>query len=335
MKKRRFLKILFGSPDRIMTSISLIVGILSFVFSICSTYYPNIPQILIVRDILVVLVFILFVAILSVKYYKKDGLVILTKRNMRQQIRASHDIVHKFRNHSFVELRNGLLDVGNGSRSIDDVCEKYFKRVSHSVLTDVRSVFVQYFKSRGLDIMDDLSVTLKMIIRSEEAQAMLEQLHGEEADQLNKKKRFLITAFRDPVTWEKQPERKEVKKLIFSIDDGNTAFDHIINKTNDYYLSNDLSSEKGYRNQTRNWQDRYNSVLVAPIRCKQGNDKKSTTTYGLICVDSKNPEKHDLFDEEMALHMLAQAADCLALMFMNIEIVKKVIPTETEVKNVA
>ena len=127
-----------------------------------------------------------------------------------------------------------------------------------------------------------------------------------------------MTGYRDPNTWGTKPERTEIKQIIYHINDENTIFDEIINKDKNFFFSNDLQKDyqRGqYKNQNSSWQNNYNSVLAVPIRYRRQGDHRATLIYGIISVDSMNPNSYELFDDKNTYHLLAASADVLALMF--------------------
>lgn len=317
-KRLRYL--LFSSPDRIITTISLVVGIAGLILSALAYKYPTpSPWYIIVRDTTVVLTFILIMMVFSVKYFKKDSMVEDFRELFTQQWASHHHMIHNFRDHYFWDIRNELAVNPNMSSSQFDAMKKNnFENVCRTILSDTRSIFLKYYNSRGFRIGDDLAVTVKLVIPADDAQNILSTIKGDKADTLNKTVNYIVTGYRDPNTWGTKPERTEIMKIIYQINEENTTFDEIINKGKNFFLSNNLQKDhqKGqYKNQNSGWQNSYNSVLAVPIRYRRQGDHRATLVYGIISIDSLNPKSHELFDEKNAFHLLAASADLLALMF--------------------
>ena len=320
---RKLKRILFGSPDRTVATISLIVGMLGLIFALITYSLPiQLPLIILARDFLIVAFLVLYLNILSVKYFRKDDLVDRFRELLKSQVESSHHLIHKFRNHVFGTVRLFILKEEKTTQEYDEVKRDFFVKVCHSVTSDVRKIFQSYFVARGFDIGEDLCVTLKIVVRAEEAQGILNALQKEKADQLSNNQSYIVTGYRDPDSWERKPERKEVKGFVYRINEENTAFNSTINSGEDYFLSNDLGKDASlgkYRNQNPNWHMHYNSTLLVPVRYRHGDDRSATTCYGVLAIDSKNNKKYDLFDSDTTVNMIACAADALALMFFLIE----------------
>jgi hypothetical protein len=323
---QRMKRVLFGSPDRVLSTISVIEGFISVVFSVFVYKYPEPPpEYVITRDLLLVLLLILIIVVLSLKYYKKDELVQHFRSLLSHQLVSTHQLIDKFRDHFFCDIRYPLLHRENLSQEIDQIRKHYFNQVCHSVLIDTRKLFQDYFRARGLNVEEDLTVTVKLIITRDEAQEILDQFKGDQADTLSPRGKYIVTAFRDPYTWEEKPERKEVKQIVYRVEE-NTAFDDVINGGKDKFCSNNLKElyeKNAYTNQHQGWQNLYNSSLVVPIRYRPSSESSNILYYGVLAIDSKNPRGHDLFDDEITFNMLAHAADTLAIMLGHIDILQR------------
>ena len=325
IKRLRFL--LIGSPDRVITTLSLIVGIAGLVVSVLAYKNPSPPPwYVILRDEIVVLTFLLILMALSVKYFKKDGMTEGFRELITQQWASNHHLTHGFRNHYFWDLRNRLATKPNmDSTQIDSMKKDYFENVCQTLLTDTRNIFLDYYRARGFRIGDDLTVTVKLIITAEDAQQILTAIKGNKAEILSKEMNYIVTGYRDPDTWGKKPHRNEVMRIIYHIDEENTTFDEIINNGRDFFLSNNLQKDyenEQYRNQNINWRNSYNAVLAVPIRYRRQGDHRATVDYGILSVDSRNTHNHVLFDEKNTYHLLATSADMLALMFGHLDMLQ-------------
>ncbi|HAH09858.1 MAG TPA: hypothetical protein DCL54_11375 [Alphaproteobacteria bacterium] len=99
--------------------------------------------------------------------------------------------------------------------------------------------------------------------------------------------------------------RRETDLRIDSIPArGNTAFDTILNgeSQDNFYLCNDLVSDKRYINANMRWKEFYNATLVVPVRIEREN---GYTVIGFLCIDSKIAR----FDQERCLEMASAIAD--------------------------
>ena len=329
-------RVLFSSPDRVLSTISLVVGTASLVLSTWAYLWPEpIPGFIIARDFLLVAFLVLFICVLALKYFKKDELVEKFRELLADQLMSCHQLAHKFRNHFFSEVRAQVVKGLTEKTEVESTKKNYFKKVCHSVLTDVREVFLQYFEARGFKIEDDLTVTLKALMNSEEARGIADHLDDRSVERLGGNKEFLVTAFRDPYSWERKADRKEVKSVLYEISEANTAFQQIFKEGQCCFVCNNLkqASEEGkYRNENAEWMMLYNSTIVVPIRHVH-DYKEDVTIYGVLAVDSKNRNGHALFDESTTYNMLAYAADMLAIMFAHIEILEILADKEQECRN--
>jgi hypothetical protein len=324
---RRLKVFLFGSPDRVIATISLALGVISLIFSVYIYTIPQpLPLYIVARDLIFVALLIFLIMTLSIKYFKKDDLVERFRIVLAEQSRSHHQMIHKFRDHYFSSIRIELAGQKTIEPSkIENIKVEYFRKVTHTVLTDTRDLLLSYFATRGFRLGDDLTVTVKIIVEAEEAQQILNKLKGEKADILNNSERYIITGYRDPYTWEKKPERNEIKQLVYRVDEENTTFDVILNQDKSCYFCNGLQAEfiaGKYRNQNPNWQKSYNSVLAVPIRFRHLGNPAATILYGVLSVDSLNKQKYELFDEIITFNMVATSADVLAMMFGHLDILQ-------------
>ena len=318
IKRLRYL--LFGSPDKIITAISFVIGISGLILAALAYRYPILPPwFIIVRDNIVILTLLLIVMVSSVKYFKKDNMVEDFRELVSQQLAFHHHIIHDFRDHYFWDVRNEFaVNPRMEASQIDTLKKSHFENTCRTILSDTRDIFLKYYAARGFKIGDDLSVTVKLVIPAEDAQKILNTIKGKRADTLNKTMTYIVTGYRDPSTWGTKPERTEIMRIIYNIDEQNTTFDEIVNKGKNFFLSNNLREdyENGrYKNQNPNWQKSYNAVLAIPIRYRRQGDHRATLIYGIISIDSLNPQAYELFDDKNTFHLLAASADMLALMF--------------------
>ena len=65
---KRWVNILIGSPDRVLTSLSLILGFFSAAFEVYVYQIPKpLPGYLVIRDVTVVLLLVLIIMFMSIK----------------------------------------------------------------------------------------------------------------------------------------------------------------------------------------------------------------------------------------------------------------------------
>ncbi len=326
---KRLKYLLLGSPDRIITLISIIVGISGLSLSMYVYNHPNIlPAYIIIRDNIIVLTLLLIVIALSFKYIKKYIMVENFRELVGQSLAIHHHIIHNFRDHYFWDLRNEFFFNPNMDlEQIDNLKKTHFENTCRTILSDTRDAFLKYYSTRGFRVGDDLTVTVKIIIEAEDARKILNAIKGEDASKLKQSKLYMVTGYRDPNTWGTKPERTEIMQIIYNIDEENTTFDELVNKGENFFLSNNLkkdNQQKKYKNQNPNWQNSYNSVLAVPIRYRRQNDHRASLIYGIISVDSLNPYLYELFDKENTFHLLAASADLLAMMFGNFDLIQLV-----------
>jgi hypothetical protein len=325
-KQARLYTLFFGSFDRVLSTISFFVGLVSLVFSILVYFSPTpTPTYLIIRDILIVLLLTFSITVLAIKYYKKTEMVEDFRDLLTHQIVSDQQLIDKFRNHFFCNIRSNLITENDLQNKIDSIRREYFNKVCQSVLTDTRDIFKDYFEARGLKIEEDLVITIKLLLSRDEAQKIMNRIKGPKADTLSELGQYIATAFRDPFTWEKKPERKEINGEVYRLEE-NTTFNNIINLHKPFFLSNNLHlmvSKGEYKNQHANWQKYYNSVLAVPICYKPDENNNNNLYYGVLSIDSLNPKGFDLFNDNIAYNMLLHSADTLAIMFGNIDILER------------
>lgn len=325
IKRLRFL--LLGSPDRVITTISLLTGIVGLVLSLLAYVSPEPPPwYYIVRDDTVIITLVFMISTLSVKYLKKDKMAENFRGFFAEQGAAYHYLIHNFRDHFFWDMRKNLINTRSISLGqIDALKQAYFENVCRSVLADTREIFKKYYRTRGLDVDDDLTLSVDLIIPAEDAQRVLDKVMNGKAHALNTSMNYVLTTYLDPTTWGQRPERSDSLLFVYHINDENTMLDKIINKDERCFLSNDLHKEfenGQYKNQNPDWHKQLNSILAIPVRYKRQGDNRSMTTYGIISISSLNPRKYDLFDSKRTFNMLAASADILALMFGHFDLLQ-------------
>lgn len=318
---------LFGSPDRVIASVSLVIGIIGTILSALTLVAPETPPLYIItRDIIILAGLIGTLIAFAIKYFKKDSMVEDFRETFTQQSEYHHHMIHNFRDHYFWDIRNELLINPNMTLPQLDMMQKtYFDNVCRTILTDTRDIFLKYYRSRGFRLNQDLSLTVKIVVPAESAQEILNAIKGDKAEILSNKIQHLLTGYRDPHTYGSKPERSEVRATVYQVNEENTTFDSIANRGNNFYFSNNLKLEyenNRYKNQNPNWQKHYNSVLAVPIRYKRHSDSRANLIYGFLSIDSMNSHGYDLFDDKHTFNLLAASADLLAIMFGNFDMLQ-------------
>lgn len=342
-------KYLFGTPDRLYTSISVLISILSFFGSVLLPFaFPEkIPYLIIVRDLIIFFVLFSTCIVVFYKYARRDFYLSNLSQNLKNvnnelnnkindlQIKIDssnsafnarinskleeqyfyfHKVVHKFRDDVF---RFYINDMPN-EFILSDKGKTAFLRICHSITSSVKKTMTEYLISKDIYLKDydDLCVTVKLLLESDN----IIKLYGETLDRevkasINKKNKLIITVYRDPSTYEEWREEREVGSKIYSID-GNSAFMHIFMNKQPYFRSDDLiKMGDTYTNENLSWREKYNATIVVPIRyyCK---DNGVYRLFGFISVDSPNRDKNNLFVNNMARYIVGQAADLMASFFL-------------------
>ena len=168
---------------------------------------------------------------------------------------------------------------------------------------------------------DDISVSVKLILPPKNIMELYPRL-ARERDKLLQKEQWVITAFRDHKTFQanKTTGKREVLESLYSIE-GNTAFRDLVLDSEPRFFSNDLRSlqrQKRYKNETSDWESKYNSTLVVPLVLKRAaHVARAERRYlGFLAVDSLNPDRKKLYDSVECFRILNHAALTLSYYFM-------------------
>lgn len=222
---------------------------------------------------------------------------------------ALHGMIHRVRDICHSRPRSEI-------KTIHDALT-IFEKISNSILTDTRTLFLTYFRSIGIDMGEDVAVTLKLRV----SRQMLLKAGMYQAEELNHllgaSDYGLITVARDGITAHIRRDLREVLGTIYSVE-ANSAFRHILNESwngRAMFAENDLlkrKAEEGYENQNANWHKFYNSTIAVAVRYWSDENEKSER-YGFLCIDSLNPNKHNLYEHDESFHIASHAADLLAL----------------------
>ena len=203
---------------------------------------------------------------------------------------ALHGMIHRVRDICHTRPKADI-------KTMSDALE-IFEKISNSILTDTRTLFLTYFRSIGIDMGEDVAVTLKLRVKR---QMLLKSglYNAEELNHLLGVSDYgLVTVARDGYTAHIRRDHREVFGTIYSVE-ANSAFRHILNESwngRAMFAENDLlkrKAEQGYENQNANWHKFYNSTIAVAVRHWCDEDAKGER-YGFLCINSLNPEKHNL-----------------------------------------
>jgi cell division protein FtsB len=198
-----------------------------------------------------------------------------------------------------------------------------FRSLCIYVTDGVRASLQQYFKSQGTDIGEDIAVTVKLVLRTDQllsSREFYEPIHtnSEKEAEVRKKDRWVITLYRDSYTFRLHPEREVSpgdNPTLYDIG-RNTAF-HVIDEGEPDFCSDDLRTlelNHGYRNDNTKWKEQYNSTLVVPISY-QSTPQTRPLLFGYLATDSLNAHKKikPLYDTDEARYIMHHGANILAI----------------------
>lgn len=317
---------LVGTWDRAYSFVNASLAALSIMLTIVLWQFPEkVPILIIIRDIVVVCVLLLTSGLLLYKYMKRESyLTDLTARlqasndRLNKQFGNFHSVVHKYRNDVF----RRYLDKVPEEIVVTEIERDTFERICHSLTMDVKKIFFDYLESRNIYLKDDLCVAVKLTLSLNN----IIELYGRAFDEdiqrkLQDNSQWVITVYRDPETYEKHRESREVGLRIYSIEK-NTAFRNIAQDRQNIFASNDLLSlGSAYNNENPDWKSKYNAALVAPIRYSVP-EKNEYRCFGFLAVDSLNAEKQNIFETEEAKCIIGYVVDLMATYFLVLSVDK-------------
>ena len=327
----------FGTWDRRFNSLTLILGFLNSLVAFYAVAHPDdVPSYIAFRDVAITLSLIAIILFLMVRYFRKDSILQKTKRQLSEQERSMHAVLSaqlKYSNNivrlSTQELFDQHKAVFLKGVDIPINQEEYevFKNICSFVTDWVRDSTKDYLKSKNIDIGEDISVSVKLILTPKDILNLYPQHLARNRDVLqreqniNAERLWVITAFRDPKTYRELTRTggREVLGTLYSLE-GNTAFQEIYNGQgrHDRFQCNDLMdlhSHNHYDNENPGWQKDYNSTLVVPLVLEHSSRDKRRY-LGFLAVDSKNPEHNQLYEREECYWILNHAAQVLSNYFL-------------------
>lgn len=317
----------FSTWDRGLATLSLAASLVGILIALITLLFgntlENVPQYIAYRDFLIWIGLILLNVVFVSKYVHREADIQSREALIQNQINLltnnfelSHNLVHGYRD----ELFRWYFQPNVQRHKITDTELRIFRHLCGVITDGVRASFSEYFKSRGINLGNDLSVSVKLIITREE---VLDRFHlpQEEEQKIRSQEQWIITVYRDHYTHYNVPSREKALK-IYAIDD-NTAFHNLVKFQDPVFLNNDLQSlGTAYKNENVNWRKYYNAAIVVPIRYRSV-DQQYYRCYGALAVDSLNKEKiPDLYNHQNE-YILAHAADLLATFFLLLELLEK------------
>lgn len=116
-------------------------------------------------------------------------------------------------------------------------------------------------------------------------------------------------------TWFKFPQQMQIEQNLYTIKN-NTDYRSLIESNGKFFFVSDLknySAFTNYKNESKNYLQRYNTAMVFPIR-KKGKDKKYDI-IGFLCVDS--PQRLNNVKKNEKVISLVETAASVIYDFLN------------------
>ena len=158
------------------------------------------------------------------------------------------------------------LEYASVTMEVDDAellttAQQYEEFREHCSITTakVKNDLLNYFRSRGMDLAGDISVSIKLMISSADIVNLIGDALTQSQKEMMLGDKWVITFVRDPDTIMNRPDR-EVGGRIYDIKH-NTSYHSIITDQRPYFLDNDLRRGSAYLNENPEWSRFYNSTL--------------------------------------------------------------------------
>lgn len=318
---------------KILTVTSSIASILSVGLTIFLWQFPEtVPHLIIVRDLLIVVGLFSLVFVLGVYSWISNRDKITQReqiKQLKQKLKSNFQKTTEYMNSIVRESTNtkyGHLYLARQYENViipklyitsDDL--KQFKKICFQATNKTKELMQIYFQTKHIDVGDDLTVTVKLIFPASHLLNFFGNVQDDEAVQIRKNDRWVITVYRDSYTYGNRQDREVVtrKFTLYSLTN-NSAFNNITSNNDTYFCSNNLQLlGETYINENKNWRKQYNAALVVPIRCANG---KSRMDFGFLAVDSLNSDMLDLFDPDKCLDILNHSASVLASFLLSIHL---------------
>jgi hypothetical protein len=300
----------FGGWDRALASVSLLASLIGTGVSLFLFAYPTeVPQFIIFRDLAIIFALLFSLIFMLIRHIRREVTIRAQIYCLSHQFTNAHMLIHNYRSELF---KSYFTNVRRSNLSSDEM--KLFRRVCHSITENTRTSLKDYFSSNGIDVGDDIHITIKLSLSPDDVFSHLPTLSDEMKARMSTNERWIVNAYRDYHTFNNFKNR-EVLKKIWSIE-RNTVYHHIITLENEYFLQNDLlGMGNNFHNENHEWRSQYNSILAAPIRYKE-DSTKNYICYGILSADSLNRNGHKLFNDKECRFILGQGADLLATFFL-------------------
>lgn len=246
----------------------------------------------------------------------------LLQQCLSDQHQHAYLITHRYRDIIFKHFQPLVLNEPLIEFTEEDL--DLFEKILFFITGSIRASFQNYFRGRRIDINEDLAITVKLIIPSE----LVINLFRNSAspvvrEEIKREEQWVITVFRDPYTYEKFHDQREVRgKKLYNIGK-NTAFHTIVTNHQSCFCCNDLQSlGDSYKNENVNWKKFYNSTLVVPIRYQLSEITGEYNYFGFLAVDSLNKKGLELYDDKECRAILSHAANLLSNFFLSLALLK-------------
>lgn len=229
-----------------------------------------------------------------------------TGKKELEAIANTYNIINKLHNDFTHKLRDGIYDLylknnriielksNNNTDAIQEVQGRAYDNLIINLQNFV-DLIADCLSSYNKDI---ISVCIKIINSGQDG-----------VDNLDKKAKTLVRS--------KNTKRERIRTNENVILSQNTDFKHLCDGTNIWYHGVDLKrkyEKHEYENEAHqnDWQKKYNSTIVVPIRYYNTNDSVPINDIlGFICIDSKNIIKNWDRSDSFELQYLAIFADSI------------------------
>jgi hypothetical protein len=309
-------KLLFGNVDRVIASVSLFLGAISIILTIFSTSLEKIrSELILTRDLIVVFGLVGLLLGIIGRYYQREKKYKDMQKHLFNQLEYSNHVIEGSIQEIYGRYKDIFLKIPEIITNTTKEEHIVFEEICRCVTQDVRDSFIDYFKSRGIDIENDIAVSVKLILGPRTIQELYGSHFTKYTERLYQKDQWVITVFRDPTTYHKndtirqgEAHKREVISTLYSIE-GNTAFRDIVVGDAQCYYQNNLSYEYdhgNYQNENTNFPLNYNSTLVVPMVL--GKSHEDYKYLGFLAVDSLNKAGDELYNKDECYQLLNHAA---------------------------
>lgn len=296
----------------IVTLLSSLASIAAFVGWAAEKFLDNTSLVIgVIAFIVLALMFLFALALIIFSYITYARL-----KKVENDYVLSHKITHSLRNaiSALQELEfQTLIKINEQSINSDFLqidendflkTKKIFENFGTKITGIVCDQIKNYLLNNGID--ENIRVCIKALVPINDSNDQLE---------------WEVQTLRvDHATWHNDDELVKRNKKIKHIVKNNTSFSEILSGKVKFFFHNDLASlgSQNYTNSSVNWENRYNSCIVLPIKSNL-RDEKNSVYYGFLTADSLNSGKNELFCGDLNTpipSILAHAADAIAVWFV-------------------